>query len=698
MSQTTTDRLMPLAALVAVVLAWAVMAPPAAAVDDVTPARVEGPNRFATAAAIADQAFPQGTEQAVVTTAAAAQDALTATSLAGASGAAMLLVELDRVPDETASALEGLGVQGVTIVGGELGVSAAVEAQLAERYEVRRIAGETQYDTAALVSAATAQVADLPVVDGRRTVMLADGEDFPDALAGSPAAFAGPIPVLYAETGDLRDETRAFLAEQAVEQVVVLGGEAAIGAAVQAELEADGITVVRLGGQDRTQTAERVAAWTTANVEGFTRHSVMLARGDDFPDALTAGQLAGRAGRALVLATTPEILSPGTRAFLAARCADIEVVQAVGGEAAVSTAVLAEAEGAAESCGGSGTGGDPVDDAVPDYAMTAEQREGQPRSFVGDNPFKPIYGTGFVDTVAATELDGATSLDAVMFACEAVEVDADGSAVLTDADGDGMADAYGSSSASEGDDVVGPALITGANNVDVDDDTAVSGLAPEDGRLGVQVSAYADDCATLLVFPTQPDGLPVDDAGRPTVPYGASEIRFGDHPVDDGTGGEDPDDGLNPTQVYRVEPQQRIDAAAGQTADLTVDGRFDGAPITRGLDVILFPCSSTDVLGSGPDTFTDADGDGGADGFTAGTGSSDTGAMLITAINGQTIEARTAVGGVQAVDGQIDIRVAAESADCATVVVVAGDGNGKFDVDAQGVPTEDYGVGQVRFS
>lgn len=647
---------------------------PARAVEDVTPARVEGPNRVATAVALADQAFPDGTDTAVIATAVAPQDALTGTALAGSLDAALLLVYPDDLPQETADALDGLRVDDIVVVGGTSSVSDEVANELAEGgRNVTRLFGESQYDTAEVVSRAAIENGALPNVDGLATVLLANGEGFADALAGSPMAYAGPTPVLYTETDVLRNEAAAVIDDADVEQVVVLGGPAAISAAVVDAIEGRGVRVVRLGGDTRVETSGVVAAWTAEQL-GFGMDDVMLARGDDFPDSITAAQLAGKGLRPLVISATPTVLSQEGNAFFTERCGTIEVIQAVGGEAAVSTAVLEEAEDAAESCEAGGQPGDGGDDALPTYAV---------------DPLTLDTELSQLDTVEVTQLGGATALHVGLFACDSVEVDSDGAAVFTDADDDGAADGLGSST-------TGEAIITGINFVDVDDSQLVRDAVPEDDRLGIQVSSGASDCSVVVAFDAGTDPLPIDDAGRPTVPYGTSVVRYGEQPTEP-TEPTEPSDPSRPadTLVFRVDPDEPVTTTSAQPVTFTVDGRFDDTPIARDLNILLFPCGSNDVLGSGADTFEDADGDGGADGF----GATDTGVLSITAVNGEPIDPTKAAGPVPVTDDILTFEVsAAEGTDCATVVVVAGNGNGKFDVDANGVPLEDYGVGQVRVS
>lgn len=653
----------PIVLTLALVLAtvWAVLgAAPAVAVEDVTPARVGGGERTETAAEIALLTHPGGTDQAVVATAVEAQDALAAASLAGATGAAMLLVNPDAVPAATASALVELGVTAVTLVGDQTDISEEVRAELDADYDVVRIAGADQYETAAEVAGQTIDIAGTVQVDGLRTVLLANGENFPDALSGSPAAYAGPIPVLYTEPGTLREEVTTFLDQRDIQQVVILGGTLAVSAEVQTEIESTGRTVVRLGGRDRVETSLAVADWTET-VLGFTTSTVVLARGDDFPDALTSGQLAGSLAVPLVLSATPEVLPAPAAQYFADNCDTIEVVQAVGGEAAITTALLEEAEVAAEQCqtGGGDPGGDA---AVADFVMT---------------PLELRTDVQVVDTIAATDLDGIDTLDVALFSCTDVAVDVDGSALFDDIDADGFADGFGDTAAS---------LVTGINNVDVDNARVVPQVSPEGDRLGVQVSAFDDDCAVVVVLEAQPasdSGLPVNADGRPTIPYGVATVVFGDPPTDPSTD----------SHVYAVDPMEPLSGIIGQSEQFTVSGRFDGGPVDVPLDIVLFPCDETDVLGTGDDVFNDSDNDGGADGFAT----TETGALMITAINGQEIEP-TQIVSAPPVDGQIAVTVHSDAVDCATAVAVDGNGNGKFDVDADGVPTEPYGVAQISYS
>lgn len=92
--------------------------------------RVAGDDRFATAAAIADAAFPDGAEAAYVATGADYADALAGTPVAALVGAPMLLVTSDDVPAATAGALDRIAPRDLIVLGGEEAVSSDVAADL----------------------------------------------------------------------------------------------------------------------------------------------------------------------------------------------------------------------------------------------------------------------------------------------------------------------------------------------------------------------------------------------------------------------------------------------------------------------------------------------------------------------------------------------------------------------------------------
>ena len=212
--------------------------------------------------------------------------------------------------DATRAALAGRAP--VFALGGtDLLSDAAVSACLtppdpSDGARVRRLAGADRIGTALDISRAT-------FTDGSvGAVVLTRSDLFPDALAGTPLAVAEDAPLLLTPSDDLdgevADELQRVLPEGGT--VHLLGGPVALSEDVADDVEALGYETVRYGGANRFETAEIV----TRSGLG-TPDTVLLANGNDFPDALAAGAAAGAAGGGVLL-TDGDDLPPATEGCL----------------------------------------------------------------------------------------------------------------------------------------------------------------------------------------------------------------------------------------------------------------------------------------------------------------------------------------------------------------------------------------------
>lgn len=326
------------------------VASPASADPDVAAGRIAGADRFDTAAKVAELTFDaQATSSAVLAAAGAFPDAVTGVGVASAAVGPVLLTHRDEVPERTRAALDALTVTTVYLVGGEGVISAAVADELAQDFEVRRIAGADRYATAAEVARFMAATGQIGSVDGEVTALLATGRDFPDALTGGPLAYVKRLPVLLTEPDDLVPQTAAALDELGVQRVLVLGGTSSVSEHVVEHVRERGITVERIAGQDRTGTAAEMARVLSERF-AFSSAQVLLSRGDDFPDSLAAGPRGGELRVPVLLTQRPDALGAATGSWLAGECPQVERVQAVGGTQAVQVRTLSAAVDAAESC------------------------------------------------------------------------------------------------------------------------------------------------------------------------------------------------------------------------------------------------------------------------------------------------------------------------------------------------------------
>lgn len=199
----------------------------------IEPVRVQGNNRYGTAAALAS-AFEAGLETIYIASGEATipkppypammPDALTASARAGAEGVPVLLTRWGTLPSSTRAALELLDPQSITIVGGENSVAASVEWELEEIAPVTRISGSTRYETTARL------FADYPA--GAPVTHLASGEYFADALAVSALAAADEAPVQLSLRFGMTGVTRDAMVALDPAAVRLVGGEMVLDDAV----------------------------------------------------------------------------------------------------------------------------------------------------------------------------------------------------------------------------------------------------------------------------------------------------------------------------------------------------------------------------------------------------------------------------------------------------------------------------------
>ncbi len=339
-----------------------IMLPSAHATPDVKIVRLGGSDRYATAAVLAEHAFPNGSAGAVIARGAdfadgspGFADALAANYVAGAVSSPILLTGDGTIPSATLQALQTLKVKNVILMGGTSAISNAAQAQLQSTpstsseggdLDVARIAGPDRYATAA-DGAMTVPATYVRVFNGKRTALVARGDDFPDALAGGPLADGAQMPLLLTEPGVLSAPTAHALQVLDIQSVIILGGSAAVSDATEQQIDALGISTQRLAGLDRQQTAIAIADFAMQQL-GFKRTIVDLARGDGYPDALAGGPEAATLGPLpIVLTGTPTDLSADTAAWLRAEDATLGEIDILGLQGAVSDAVAQEAAGSA---------------------------------------------------------------------------------------------------------------------------------------------------------------------------------------------------------------------------------------------------------------------------------------------------------------------------------------------------------------
>ena len=151
----------------------------------------------------------------------------------------------------------------------------------------KRFAGVTAEGTAVQISKAT-------FTTGADSVILAQANQFPDALAGAPLAYKLQAPILLSPSSGLTEDVRAELQRLAPKTIYLLGGTAALSSNIETELRQK-YEVKRLSGYTAEGTAGAIAR------ELGTKGRAIIASVRYFQDALVISAWAARQGVPILL-------------------------------------------------------------------------------------------------------------------------------------------------------------------------------------------------------------------------------------------------------------------------------------------------------------------------------------------------------------------------------------------------------------
>ncbi|NPD32112.1 leucine-rich repeat protein [Eggerthellaceae bacterium zg-997] len=310
--------------------------------------RLYGDTALDTMSAIADEGWADGSAQTVVlATSGGYWDALSASALAGAYGAPVLLTNPNELSDQVKSQIKRLGAKKVYITGGTAAVSQAVEDELGGRLglQVERLGGQTAVQTSALVSAAAQKARP------SEACVVATINGYYDALSVASAAYFKGMPVFLTNAdGTLTAETVDQIKEAGYKNALIVGGTAAVSGSVEGQLESAGIAsgdVRRLAGDNAWQTSARIAEYALS--QGMSIDKLGIADGNGYWDALTGAALCGKNGSVLLLVPHDGPTSEGDAFRFDPYCIDTVVKKRAsaidggyvfGGEAAVPKPTL----------------------------------------------------------------------------------------------------------------------------------------------------------------------------------------------------------------------------------------------------------------------------------------------------------------------------------------------------------------------
>lgn len=260
--------------------------------------RLFGQNRVDTALAITKANYPGKVANVVLTTAENYPDALAGSVLAYKLNAPILLVgsldaDQEKVLDYMKSNLDPTGT--AFILGGTAAISSEMEAKVTASVSnhITRLGGIDRYET-------SVKIADQIGVKTGTPIVLAYGENYPDALSISSIAAEMQYPILLVQKDGLSDAVKNEIAAIKPTKVYIIGGEGVIGATVESQVaqitSLDKANIVRIAGADRYETSLAVAQYF--NLSG----NVCIATGNNFPDALAGSVYAANHNAPIILA------------------------------------------------------------------------------------------------------------------------------------------------------------------------------------------------------------------------------------------------------------------------------------------------------------------------------------------------------------------------------------------------------------
>ncbi|NHZ70762.1 MAG: hypothetical protein GWP18_03890 [Proteobacteria bacterium] len=290
--------------------------------------RIAGANRFETAANISKSRFPAGVPVAYVATGLLFPDALSGGPVATLDDAPILLAQKTALTAPTSTELNRLKPKRIVILGGPAVISENLETQLKNftTGSVTRLAGNDRFSTAAAISKSMFD-------PGVPVAYVSTGFSFPDALAGGPVAGLNKGPILLTAPDSLPGPTKNELARLNPKRIVILGGSAAVNSSVEALLAtytSGGVS--RIAGANRYETAKLISQ----SEFGTGLSVVYVATGENFPDALAGGPLAGLNTSPILLIEKFSIPNPARAELNRLRPKRIVIL---GGTGVISTSV-----------------------------------------------------------------------------------------------------------------------------------------------------------------------------------------------------------------------------------------------------------------------------------------------------------------------------------------------------------------------
>lgn len=342
--------------------------------SDQTSMRISGPGRVETSIEISRF---ENTKSKTVILADARNypDALAASNLTG--GRYSVILVQNQLTQAIINEIVRLEAQDLIILGGTNSISEDIERGLANIGGIKnisRIAGENRYDTCQKIFNHAK----------KKSLILASGEKFPDALATS--SILDQAGLLLTKSGQLPSEVQAAIEALNHDSFLIVGGENSVqeGLASAIANQFQYASHTRISGNNRYETSTKIG-------DRLVSSTVILASGENFPDALAASTLAQKIEAPILLVSKDKIDQSVIDYF---KNHNIKKVLVVGGQLSISDKTLANADRLIR-------GLDPIDNQGPQEPQPEPKPEVKPEEpktigkIINPVPYvsqlKPVY-------------------------------------------------------------------------------------------------------------------------------------------------------------------------------------------------------------------------------------------------------------------------------------------------------------------
>lgn len=259
--------------------------------------RLYGDTRYDTAVAISKNGWKES-NMVIIARGDMFPDALAAVPLAGKYDAPILLTNTNTFTSVSAEEVKRLKAKDVYVLGTDDAIPDKVINEITEKTNIpnaniHRIGGLTRYETAALI----VEKLDSP---DNKTAIIATGEDYPDALSAAAISYYQRMPIILVGKQEICSLAQEALKKLGIKNVILVGGPDVVGEGFETWFKNNGYEPTRLSGDDRYETCRTLVEYSISKGK-MSMKNIFLATGENFPDALALGPLAGKIGSPLLL-------------------------------------------------------------------------------------------------------------------------------------------------------------------------------------------------------------------------------------------------------------------------------------------------------------------------------------------------------------------------------------------------------------